>query len=70
MVGTTVMPSLEWLRVPFLGIYPTIQSLAPQAVLILLLLIALIAKLRPSAVSRQPDPLEPPAVSSGPAAQR
>jgi high-affinity iron transporter len=70
IVGTTVLPSLGWLRVPFLGIYPTVQSLALQAVLILLLLVALIAKLRPSAVSRQPDPLEPPVVSSGPTAER
>lgn len=70
IVGTTVLPSLGWLRVPFLGIYPTVQSLALQAVLILLLLVALIAKLRPSAVSRRPDPLEPPVVSSGPTAER
>lgn len=70
MVGTTVLPSLEWLRVPFLGIYPTVQSLALQSVLILLLLVALIAKLRPSAVRRHPDPREPHVVSSGPTAER
>ena len=55
IVGTTVLPSLEWLRVPFLGIYPTLQSLAPQGLLLLLLLIALAAKLPPSAVSHQPS---------------
>ncbi|HEY6110800.1 MAG TPA: cytochrome c/FTR1 family iron permease [Gemmatimonadales bacterium] len=61
IVGTTVLPSLEWLRVPLLGIYPTVQSLAPQGLLLLLLLIALVARMlrvKPSAVSR-----EPPAVS-------
>jgi high-affinity iron transporter len=58
IVGTTVLPSLEWLRVPLLGIYPTMQSLALQAVLILLLLIALVARMlrpKPSAVSREPS---------------
>ena len=55
VVGTTVIPSLEWLRVPFLGIYPTVQSLAPQTLLALLLLVALAAKLRPSGVSHQPS---------------
>ena len=53
IVGTTVIPALQWLRVPFLGIYPTIQSLALQGVLLLLLLVALSTKLKPSAVSRQ-----------------
>jgi high-affinity iron transporter len=70
VVGTTVLPSLEWLRVPFLGIYPTVQSLALQGLLVLLLLVALIAKIRPSAVSRQPDPRAPHVVSSGPTAER
>jgi hypothetical protein len=41
--------------VPFLGIYPTMQSLALQGVLLGLLLVALVAKLRPSAVSHQPS---------------
>jgi high-affinity iron transporter len=48
VVGTTVIPALQWLRVPFLGIYPTLQSLALQGVLVLLLLVALVWKLRPS----------------------
>jgi high-affinity Fe2+/Pb2+ permease len=43
-----VIPALQWLRVPFLGIYPTLQSLALQGVLVLLLLVALVWKLRPS----------------------
>jgi high-affinity iron transporter len=55
IVGTTVIPALQWLRVPFLGIYPTMQSLALQGVLLGLLLVALVAKLRPSAVSHQPS---------------
>jgi high-affinity iron transporter len=77
IVGTTVLPSLEWLRVPFLGVYPTVQSLAPQGVLVLLLLVALAAKLRPSAfarrspvVSRPQGSERPPVSSSGPTADR
>ena len=54
VVGTTVIPSLEWLRVPFLGVYPTVQSLALQGLLVLALVVALVAQLKPSAVSRQP----------------
>ena len=53
IVGTTVIPALQWLRVPFLGIYPTLQSLALQGVLVLLLLVALVSKLKPSAGSHQ-----------------
>jgi high-affinity iron transporter len=55
VVGTTVIPTLQWLRVPFLGIYPTLQSLALQGVLVLLLLVALVWKLETSAISRQPS---------------
>jgi high-affinity iron transporter len=47
MLGTTVIPALEWLRVPFLGIYPTVQSLALQALLLLLALFAAFVVLRP-----------------------
>jgi hypothetical protein len=39
--------------VPFLGVYPTVQSLALQGLLIVLAVVALVAKLKPSAVSRQ-----------------
>jgi high-affinity iron transporter len=55
LVGTRVVPSLEWLRVPFLGVYPTVQSLALQGLLVLALVVALVAKLKPSALSRQPS---------------
>jgi high-affinity iron transporter len=41
IVGTTVIASLAWLRVPFLGIYPTLQSLALQGVLVLCAVVAL-----------------------------
>jgi high-affinity iron transporter len=56
VIGTTVIPALEWLRVPFLGIYPTLQSLALQALLVLLALVAwLVLRFRPSAISSQPS---------------
>jgi high-affinity iron transporter len=55
VVGTTVIAALQWLRVPFLGIYPTIQSLALQGALLVLLLVALVTKLQPSAISHQPS---------------
>jgi len=64
MVGTTVIPSLDWLRVPFLGVYPTVQSLALQGLLVVLLVVALVVKLKPPAVSPQP------ASSSAPTAER
>jgi hypothetical protein len=54
-VGTTVIPALLWLRVPFLGIYPTLQSLALQGMLFVLLLVALVRQLIPSAISHQPS---------------
>jgi high-affinity iron transporter len=60
MVATTVIPALEWLRVPFLGIYPTVQSLALQGLLALLLVVALVAKLKPSGGSRQPSVVSRP----------
>jgi len=41
IVGTTVIASLSWLRVPFLGIYPTVQSLALQGVLVVCAVVAL-----------------------------
>jgi high-affinity iron transporter len=47
VIGTTVIPALEWLRVPFLGIYPTVQSLALQGLLLLLALFAALVLLRP-----------------------
>jgi len=40
IVGTTVIPSLAWLRVPVLGIYPTVQSLVAQGVLVLCAVVA------------------------------
>ena len=56
VVGTTVIPALEWLRVPFLGIYPTLQSLALQGLLVLLAIVAaLVMRFKPSAVSHQPS---------------
>jgi high-affinity iron transporter len=42
LVATTVIPSLDWLRVPFLGIYPTAQSLALQGVLLVLAAFAVV----------------------------
>lgn len=47
VVGTTVIASLQWLRVPFLGIYPTVQSLAVQGVLVGCAIVAAIILLRP-----------------------
>jgi high-affinity iron transporter len=56
VLGTTVIPALEWLRVPFLGIYPTVQSLVLQGLLVLLAIVAMVVmRLKPSAVSRQPS---------------
>lgn len=55
IVGTTVIPGLLWLRVPFLGIYPTLESVGLQGVLLLLLVVALVTKLKPAAVSDQPS---------------
>jgi len=51
-VGTRVM---EWApRVPFLGIYPTVQSLALQGLLVALAIFALLrVVIKPSATSRQ-----------------
>lgn len=50
LVGTTVIPVLQWLRVPFLGIYPTVQSLALQGALVLCAIVAAILMLRPRRV--------------------
>jgi high-affinity iron transporter len=55
ILGTTVIPALLWLRVPFLGIYPTLQSLGLQGVLLVLLIVALVTKLKPAAASHQPS---------------
>lgn len=55
ILGTSVIRWLEWLRVPFLGIYPTVQSLTLQGVLLLLLVIALVVKIKSSGVSHQPS---------------
>jgi high-affinity iron transporter len=55
VIGTTVIPALEWLRVPFLGIYPTVQSLVLQGLLVVLAIVAgLVVRFKPSAVSHQP----------------
>ncbi len=51
LVGTTVIPVLQWLRVPFLGIYPTVQSLALQGALLLCAIVAAILMLRPRRVN-------------------
>lgn len=48
IVGTTVIPSLQWLRLPALGIYPTVQSLTIQGVLLALAILALVFTLRPT----------------------
>jgi high-affinity iron transporter len=54
VIGTTVIPALEWLRVPFLGIYPTLQSLALQGLLVALAIVAaLVMRFRPSANGRR-----------------
>ncbi len=42
-------------RIPVLGIYPTVESLALQGVLVLLAVVALVWAMKPSAVSRQPE---------------
>ncbi|HKE90829.1 MAG TPA: cytochrome c/FTR1 family iron permease [Gemmatimonadales bacterium] len=56
VIGTTVVPALEWLRVPFLGVYPTLQSLALQGLLVALAIAAaLVMRFKPSAVSHQPS---------------
>ena len=52
VIGTTVIPALEWVRVPFLGIYPTVQSLALQGVLVGLALLAGLLLLRPRRARR------------------
>jgi high-affinity iron transporter len=46
IVGTTVIPSLAWLRVPVLGIYPTVQSLVAQGVLVVCAIVAVFTTLR------------------------
>ncbi len=53
-VGTTV---LEWApRAPFLGIYPTAESLGVQSLLLALAIFALLwINIKPSAISRQPS---------------
>ncbi len=51
IVGTTVIPSLQWLRLPALGIYPTVQSLTIQGVLLVLAMLALAFTLRPDRTS-------------------
>ncbi len=56
VLGTTVIQALDWLRVPFLGIYPTVQSLALQGLLVLLAIVAwVVMRLKPSAVRSQPS---------------
>jgi high-affinity iron transporter len=46
IVGTTVIASLAWLRVPVLGIYPTVQSLVAQGVLVVCAIVAVFTTLR------------------------
>lgn len=54
VIGTTVIPSLEWLRVPLLGVYPTVQSLALQGLLVVLALVAwVVTRWKPSDVRPQ-----------------
>jgi high-affinity iron transporter len=54
VIGTTVIPALEWLRVPFLGIYPTVQSLALQGLLVVLAIVAgVVVRFKPSDVRHQ-----------------
>jgi high-affinity iron transporter len=60
VVGTTVLPG--WPRMPALGIYPTVESLLAQAVLVGLALFALVwifgvtrSRERAAAVERQPE---------------
>jgi len=54
VIGTTVVPALEWLRVPFLGVYPTLQSLALQGLLVALAIAAaLVMRFRPSTIGRR-----------------
>jgi high-affinity iron transporter len=50
IVGTTVVPALQWLRVPVLGIYPTVQSLSLQGVLVICAIVAAFLTLRPKRV--------------------
>ncbi len=54
LVGTTV---LEWApRIPVFGVYPTVQSLALQGLLVVLALVALAWTMRkPSAIRHQPS---------------
>jgi high-affinity iron transporter len=42
-------------RIPVLGIYPTVESLALQGLLLVLAVVALVWMMRPSAVSHQPS---------------
>jgi high-affinity iron transporter len=56
IVGTTVIPALQWLRVPVLGIYPTVQSLALQGVLVVCAALAVIVMLRPGVLWRRRSP--------------
>lgn len=58
IVGTTVIPSLAWLRVPVLGIYPTVQSLVAQGVLVVCAAVAVFTMLRPRSVIA-PSPESP-----------
>jgi len=54
VIGTTVIPALDWLRVPLLGIYPTVQSLALQGLLVVLAIVAwAVVRFRPSAIGRR-----------------
>lgn len=56
IVGTTVIPALQWLRVPVLGIYPTVQSLSLQGVLVVCAALAVIVMLRPGVLWRRRSP--------------
>jgi len=53
VVGLTVVEGVP--RIPVLGIYPTLESLALQALLLILAVVALVWMMRSSAVSHQPS---------------
>jgi high-affinity iron transporter len=69
LLSTTIIPG--WPRVPALGIYPTVESLLAQAVLLILLLIALVWTFlveprRSRARTTTPEPLRPAPAGSSP----
>ena len=74
LVPTTVLPWAEAIRVPSLGIYATLETLAAQGILLLLLLLALVwnfvvepRRLRVTSVM-VPEPVPAAAAAASPAA--